>query len=191
MAPIRVGFLGLSKAGWARNAHLPFLKSSEKYQIVAICNSSVESSEAAIKLYDLPAETKAYGDPEGQSPSAQHCGQAANAKKDLAKDSNIDLVVCSVRVDRHLLTISPSLKAGKDVYVEWPLGKNLAEAQELLRLKNEGKVKHATVGLQARQAPIIKAIKKLIADGKIGRVLSSTCTAAADNGGATTTEPIE
>lgn len=180
MAPIRVGFLGLSKAGWARGAHLPFLKSSEKYQIVAICNSSVKSSKEAIKLYDLPAETKAYGDPEGKSPSARCCGHVNNAKKDLAKDPNIDLVVCSVRVDRHLPTISPSLKAGKDVYVEWPLGKDLAEAEELLRLKNEGKVKHATVGLQARQAPIIKTVKKLIADGEIGKVLSSTWTGAAD-----------
>lgn len=65
MAPIRVGFLGLSKSGWAPGAHLPYLKESDKYQIVAICNSSVESSEAAIELYNLPSTTKAYADPEG------------------------------------------------------------------------------------------------------------------------------
>jgi predicted dehydrogenase len=66
MAPIRVGFIGLSKSGWASRAHFPFLNNSEKYQIVAICNSSIESARAAIKLYELPAETKAYGDPEGR-----------------------------------------------------------------------------------------------------------------------------
>ena len=37
---------------------------------------------------------------------------------ELANNQNIDLVVCSVRDDRHLKTISPALKAGKDVYVE-------------------------------------------------------------------------
>jgi predicted dehydrogenase len=65
MAPIRVGFLGLSKSGWAPGAHLPYLQESLDYEIVAICNSSVESSKEAIKLYSLPATTKAYGDPEG------------------------------------------------------------------------------------------------------------------------------
>ncbi len=67
MAPIRVGLLGLSKAGWARGAHLPYLQASPDYEIVAICNSSVESSNESIKLYSLPETTKAYGDPEGTS----------------------------------------------------------------------------------------------------------------------------
>lgn len=92
---------------------------------------------------------------------------------ELAKDRDIDLVVCSVRVDRHFETIGPSLKAGKDVFVEWPLGKSHAEAKELLRLKNEGNVKTAVVGLQARQAPVIRQLRDIIQSGKIGGVLSS------------------
>jgi predicted dehydrogenase len=66
MAPIKVGFIGLSATGWARSAHLPYLKESGKYEIVAVCNSSVRSSEAAIKQFGLLPSTKAYGDPEGQ-----------------------------------------------------------------------------------------------------------------------------
>ncbi|KAF4635515.1 hypothetical protein G7Y89_g2571 [Cudoniella acicularis] len=169
MAPTRVGFLGLSKSGWAPGAHLPYLKSSPDYEIVAVCNSSVQSAQEAIKLYGLADSTKAYGDPE-----------------ELAKDKNVDLVVCSVRVDRHLPTISPALRAGKDVYVEWPLGKNLTEAKELLRLKNENGVKNAIVGLQARQAPIVKTIKELVDSGRIGKVLSSTWTSQAAQGGEST-----
>jgi hypothetical protein len=69
MAPIRVGFIGLSSSGWAKGAHFPFLKESDKYEIVAICNSSVESAREAIKSYELPSTTKAYGDPEGKSSS--------------------------------------------------------------------------------------------------------------------------
>jgi predicted dehydrogenase len=67
MAPIRVGFIGLSSSGWAKGAHFPFLKESDKYEIVAICNSSVESAKEAIKSYELPSTTKAYGNPEGKS----------------------------------------------------------------------------------------------------------------------------
>jgi predicted dehydrogenase len=69
MAPIKVGFIGLgATSGWARSAHLPYLQESGKYEIVALLNSSVESSKAAIKQYSLPESTKAYGDPEGQPP---------------------------------------------------------------------------------------------------------------------------
>lgn len=82
----------------------------------------------------------------------------------------MDLVVCSVRVDRHVQTITHSLRAGKNVYVEWPLGANLTEAEELLKLKNEHGVKNATVGLQARQAPIIRKLKELIDGGRVGKV---------------------
>ena len=109
----------------------------------------------------------------------------------MANDKDVDLVVCSVRVDRHLATLSPSLKAGKDVYVEWPLGKNLAEAEELLRLKNEGGVGLAVVGLQARQAPIIKLVKGMVEGGRIGKVLSCTWAAQAGNGGGTAMERME
>jgi predicted dehydrogenase len=115
----------------------------------------------------------------------------ANLCADIANDPDIDLVVCSVRVDRHFKTIGPSLKAGKDVYVEWPLGKNLVEAEELLRLKNEGGVKNAVVGLQARQAPIVNKVKEIVEEGKVGKVLSSTWVGQATNGGGSVTESYE
>jgi predicted dehydrogenase len=69
MAVIRVGIIGLSNAGtgasWAASAHLPYLRKSPHYRIVALLNSSVNSASSAIKHYNLPAETKAYGDPQG------------------------------------------------------------------------------------------------------------------------------
>jgi len=110
---------------------------------------------------------------------------------ELAKDPNVELVVCSVRVDHHLATVGPSLKAGKDVYVEWPLGKSLSDAKELLRLKNEGKVKHAVVGLQARQAPVVRKVRELLGNGRIGAVLNSTWVGQASLGGPVTTEAYE
>lgn len=52
---------------WSVNAHLPFLTKSPNFEIVALLNSSVESAQTAIQKYGLPNETKAYGDPQGQS----------------------------------------------------------------------------------------------------------------------------
>jgi predicted dehydrogenase len=75
MSPIRVGLIGLSGAppdeyegvSWTPNAHLPYLKASPDYEIVALLNSSVESAKAAIDRYELPPSTKAYMKPEGLS----------------------------------------------------------------------------------------------------------------------------
>jgi predicted dehydrogenase len=107
---------------------------------------------------------------------------------ELANDPEVDLVVCTVRVDRHLATIGPSLKAGKDVFVEWPLGKSAKDARELLRLKNEGKVKNGVVGLQGRQAPAVKTLKGLVENGRIGKVLSSSWSGAAGALGGSSSE---
>lgn len=59
--PIRIGIIGLSYDAWAANAHLPYLQ-SPKFQIVAICNSSVESAAKSIKDHKLLGEVKAYWD---------------------------------------------------------------------------------------------------------------------------------
>jgi predicted dehydrogenase len=102
---------------------------------------------------------------------------------DLANDQNVDLVVCTVRVDRHYKTIIPAIKAGKNVVVEWPLGKNLQEAEELLKLSKEYNVKLAAVGCQGRFDSTFRTVKNLIDDGKIGKVLSTTVVGPGVNGG--------
>jgi predicted dehydrogenase len=65
MAPTKVGFIGLSQTGWGKNAHLPYLKQSKKYETVAICNSSISSVKEAIRVHGLSESIRAYGDPEG------------------------------------------------------------------------------------------------------------------------------
>ncbi|KAF2837686.1 NAD-binding Rossmann fold oxidoreductase family protein [Patellaria atrata CBS 101060] len=157
MSPIRIGFIGLSSSqSWSTWAHLPYLKSSSKYEIVALCNSTLEKAQAAIRAHELPSSTKAYGEP-----------------AELAGDQDVDLIVCAVRVDKHYETILPALKAGKDVYCEWPLAKSLKEAEALEDLRKDKNLR-TMVGLQSIQAPYLRKIKKVIGDGQIGKVLSST-----------------
>lgn len=89
--------------------------------------------------------------------------------------NQIDLVVCSTRVDTHYKTIKPSIEAGKDVFVEWPLASNVREAEELAALANDKGVK-TMVGLQGRVSPVYLRVKDLVQEGKIGKVLSSSIT---------------
>lgn len=84
----------------------------------------------------------------------------------------VDLVVCTTRVDLHCL-----LK-GKDVYCEWPLASNAKSAEELDALAKE-KNARTIIGLQGELSPIILKVKSFIEqENKIGKVLSSSVTAA-------------
>ncbi|KAF2685707.1 oxidoreductase family protein [Lentithecium fluviatile CBS 122367] len=159
MPPIRVALIGLSssaKVTWAADAHLPYLLSptgQKHYLLTALLNSSATAAEAAKHHFKLPSSIKTYGDPAA-----------------LAADPAIDLVVCCTRVDVHFRTIEPSLRAGKAIFVEWPLTESLARAVELTRGE---KLRDSIVGLQGRVSPITLRIKEILATGTIGKVLSS------------------
>ena len=171
MAPIRVALIGLSQAAktsWASVAHLPYLLSDrgrQKYTITALLNSTEQAAQRSIEFYGLGSEVKAYGSPQA-----------------LAADSNVDLVVCTTRVDVHYDTIKPSIAAGKDVFVEWPLAENLQRAAELAAVarQNGGRT---VVGLQGRNAPVVQKVVSLLQSGAVGTVLSSEVSAATLYGG--------
>ncbi|KAK3374162.1 hypothetical protein B0T24DRAFT_657769 [Lasiosphaeria ovina] len=163
MAPIRVGLIGLGAVSggmmapgrWAYCAHFPSILKSPAYELVALANSTVESAQRSIDFHKLPSTVKAYGSPE-----------------DLAKDPDVDLIVVSVNVQKHLFLTKPALQSGKDVFVEWPLGASLEEAEELTKLAREAGVK-TVVGAQGRASPVVSAVRKILAEGKIGKVISS------------------
>lgn len=69
-----------------------------------------------------------------------------------------------------------ALAAGKMVYCEWPLARNLAEAEALAALAREKKLK-TVVGLQGRLHPPIRFLRELVRQGAIGRPLSTSIRA--------------
>ncbi len=143
--PIRLGIIGLSAdpSAWASMAHVGPLKSpalSEKYKITAIATSNPESAKASAKFHGVP-ENKAY-----------HSAEA------IANDPDVDMVVVSVKVPLHKQMALPALKAKKPVYVEWPLGVSLAEAEELAAVAKKQGVK-TVMGLQNRQAPVMLKVR--------------------------------
>ncbi|RAL60120.1 hypothetical protein DID88_000745 [Monilinia fructigena] len=167
MSPIRVGVIGVgtpspsqpaASGTWGALTHLPALRESPRYKIVAIANSTVESAKTSIAFHKLDAEVKAYGSAE-----------------EMAKDPEIDPVVISVIVPKHHDLKKPLLLAKKDVFVEWPLTANTAEYEELADLAKSQNVK-GIVETQARANPLVVKIKELIDSGRIATVLSFTAT---------------
>src|SRR5450432_843838 len=152
-APIRVGIVGAdaSGQGWAPLSHLPALKMLPEYELAAVCTAHADTAAAAAKTYGV---SRAFHD-----------------YRALVREPDIDLVSVVVRVPNHHEVVMAALAAGKNVYCEWPLGANLAEAEAMAALARSKKV-HAMIGLQARGDPTIRYLHDLIAVGYVGDVLA-------------------
>lgn len=161
---IRVGIVGLTAGrSWASAAHVPALRAlSDSYDIVGVANTTKASAEIAAQASDIP--------------------RAFASVDELVASPDIDVVVVTVKVPHHLKIIKAAIAAGKHVFSEWPLGNGLAEAEELAALAAKSNVR-GFVGTQARVAPEILYLRQLIADGYVGKVLSTTLTAWGGNWG--------
>ena len=159
-----VGIIGVNPAwGWAVTAHIPALRALPMYEIRALSARSPESARAAGEAFGIKA---VFQDPEK-----------------LVIQPDIDVVAITVKVPHHRELVSAALAAGKAVYCEWPLGRDVDEARAIAALAAEKRVR-TVVGLQARQAPAIEFVRQLLSDGYVGEVLSTTMVGLSVVGGA-------
>jgi len=150
---IRVGIIGLSpQRGFASIAHVPALHALSDFDIAAVCTTRQESADAAARHFGIPL---AFSNPE-----------------DLARHPDVDLVTVTVKVPDHYRPVIAAIDAGKHVYCEWPLGRNTAEAKEMLEAAERKGVRHA-VGLQGQWSPTIDYVRDLVTDGYVGKVLTA------------------
>src|SRR5438552_16451789 len=149
-----VGIIGVSPVrGWATTAHIPALRALPTYEIRALSGHSADSTRAAGEAFGVSA---VFSDP-----------------KQLVTQPDIDVVAVTVKVPHHRELVSAALAAGKAVYCEWPLGRDLDDARAMAALAAKQGVR-TVVGLQARQAPAIEFVQELLSDGYVGEVLSTT-----------------
>src|SRR5437867_10742822 len=148
------GIIGVSPVrGWAATAHIPALRALANYEIRALSGHSAEAARAAGEVFKVNA---VFSDHE-----------------QLVTQPDIDVVAVTVKVPHHRELVSAALAAGKAVYCEWPLGRDLDDARAMAALAAEQGVRTA-VGLQARQAPAIERVQELLSDGYVGEVLSTS-----------------
>ena len=150
-----VGIVGLqANRSWAFSGHLPALRAlPDSFEIVGVANTTKESAEAAAKASGIP---RAF----------------ANAAA-LAADPAVDIVTITVKVPYHNELAKIAFDAGKHVYCEWPLGGSLADAQDMARMAQQ-KGRLGVVGIQSLASPEIEYAAKLVKDGYVGKVLSTT-----------------
>ncbi len=151
---IGVGIIGASAdRGWAKISHVPAVQALDGFELAAVASGSKAKGEAAAKAFDAKA---GYG-----------TGQ------DLIRDPGVDLVSICVKVPDHRELVLSALEAGKHIYCEWPLGRNLAESTELAVAAQDAGV-HVAIGLQTRMNNAARHAKDLLASGAIGQPLSAS-----------------
>jgi len=149
-----VGIIGVSPVrGWAATAHIPALRALPDYEIRALSAHTIESARVAGDVFGVNA---VFSDHE-----------------QMVTQPDIDVVAVTVKVPHHRELVGAALAAGKAVYCEWPLGRDLDDARAMAALAAEQGVR-TVVGLQARQAPAIEFVQALLRDGYVGEVLSTT-----------------
>ena len=159
---IRVGIVGATVtqggSSWGQNAHVPALKALPDYELKAVCTAHEDTAKASAAAFGAE--------------------RAFHRFSDMAAHPEIDLIVVVVRVPGHRELVMAGLQAGKAVLCEWPLGRTLAEAEEMAGLARQRSLK-TIVGLQARSDPAILYARELVQQGYIGEVLTANLITSA------------
>ena len=149
---IRVGIIGANAdRGWGSSAHIPALLALPDYELTAVCTALQETAEESATKFGARL--------------------AFHDHREMVNHPDIDVVTVAVRVPYHRELTADALNAGKHVYTEWPLGVNLAEAEELAELARANGVR-TMVGLQGRGSPVLLRLRELVEEGYVGEVLS-------------------
>ena len=153
---VRVGIIGGNVGGWAGRAHMPALAAGVPgVELVAVSTTRQESADEAAAQFGA---RRAYAD-----------------HRALLADPEVDVAAVSVKLPMHDELTRDVIAAGKHVYTEWPLGTTTEQAVELAEAAADAGVR-SCVGLQSRYSADYVEIRRLIASGAIGEVLTVNLT---------------
>lgn len=151
--PLRVGIVGgNAERAWAHDAHVPALKAlTNLFTLDAVSARTQPLADQAAKAFGAP---RAFGD-----------------SMALVKDPGIDVIAITCKVPEHFPLVMGALEAGKHIYCEWPLGRDVAEAEQMASAAKKAKG-HVVIGLQALSAPAVRQAATLVASGALGQPLA-------------------
>jgi len=152
-APLRVGIVGANpERGWAKDAHVPALRVLPRFKIEGTSARTLETAQAAAQAFGA---TRAFAD-----------------TMELVRSPDIDVVAVTVKVPEHLAIVLAALEAGKHLYCEWPLGKDVAEAETMAKAAKAAKGR-VLIGVQGTGAPAIRQAAEIVKSGKLGQLMTA------------------
>jgi predicted dehydrogenase len=153
---ICVGIVGANpQRSWANVSHVPAINGLSGLRLAAVATRNEQSARKAAEAFGAD---RWFSDPLA-----------------MIGDDQIDVITISVNVPAHRELVLAALRAGKAVYCEAPLGRTVAEAEEMAT--GVGSL-HTAIGLQGRLNPAVRRAAELLSSGKIGRPLNARIVSA-------------
>ncbi len=168
--------LGLIGAGPQGTGVMRRMLTEEGARVLAVCDVKPERREQARQVVN-----QHYGN---QDCVAYHYFDDMLARRD------IDAVIVATPDHWHVLIGLAAVKAGKDLYLEKPLGCNVAEGQALrAAVRESGRI--FQFGTQQRSSAYFRRACEMVRNGRIGRLqhINVWCIGSPP-GGSTETVPI-
>ena len=149
---LRVGIIG---TGWIAEKAAITLNGTECCEALAVGSRSQEKADEFAAKWGIP---KAYG-----------------SYTELIADPDIDLVYVGTPHSHHFDVTKEALQAGKPCLVEKAFMANHRQAKEIVNLAHERRVFLAEA-IWTRYQPVVKMVRDLMAEGRIGtpRLLTAT-----------------
>jgi len=148
---IRVGIVGAdTKASWAKVSHVPAINGLPGVRLAAVATRNEQSAREAAEAFGADLW---FSDP-----------------FEMIRDDRIDVITIAVKVPAHRELVLAALNAHKAVYCEAPLGRSVAEVEEMASAVGS---LHTAIGLQGRLNPAVRRAAQLLSSGKIGRPLNA------------------
>src|SRR6266542_3987834 len=148
---IRVGIVGANaKSSWAKVSHVPAINGLPGLKLAAVATRNEQSAREAAEAFGADLW---FSDP-----------------LEMIRDDRIDVITIAVKVPAHRELVLAALNADKAVYCEAPLGRSVAEVEEMASAVGS---LHTAIGLQGRLNPAVRRAAQLLSSGKIGRPLNA------------------
>ena len=148
MDKVRLGYIGAGN--FSRNKILPNFQALENVDLVAVSNSSEESSQKVQEQFGFSRIEKNWSN--------------------ILESNDIDAVVIGTRTDKHYEMCIPALKTGKQVLVLTGMTRTVTEAKEMLSVANENS--HLVSLIYPGQFYVQEdaIFKRILDSGKIGKI---------------------
>lgn len=145
-APVRIGVIGTS--WWADAMYLPALAGHPGARVTAVCGRREEPARAMAERWSIPAW---YTDPDR-----------------MLAEAELDAVIVATANDTHHPLTLAALAAGLHVLVEKPVALDAGQAAEMAAAA-EAAGAVTLVPFTYRYMPMLQWLRRLIADGYVGR----------------------
>jgi predicted dehydrogenase len=145
MKEIRLGIIGL---GYIGNIHLRHSLRLKNARVAAVADISANALRKAKEI----GVKKTYIN-----------------YRDLVKDPEIDAVIISLPTHMHLESAIETVEHHKDVFLEKPIARNVAEAEEIIKAARQNSAR-LMMGYPMRFNTSFRELKKEVTEGSLGEI---------------------